>query len=102
MTRQERSELSYIKRSIKELAPGAGCTLTIRTNAGGAFKQTLHELYTSLGFHPASVRTDTRWYDENERIIYIHGLSFELNGEQHPWTELYTAGEKALFEAKLA
>jgi hypothetical protein len=40
-------------------------------------------------------------YDENERIIYIYGQTFDLNGEEHPWTELYTAEEKARFQAAL-
>lgn len=40
-------------------------------------------------------------YDEKERIRYIYRLTFETNGEQHPWTELFTAEEKAAFAAAL-
>ena len=36
-----------------------------------------------------------------EGIIYIYGLTFDLRGEEHPWTELYTAEERARFEAAL-
>ncbi len=48
-----------------------GTTLTIRTDASADFKHKLDELYTSLNFHPASVRIDRRMYDDKERIIYI-------------------------------
>lgn len=40
-------------------------------------------------------------FDEKERIIYIHGLTFDLNGEEHPWTELYTEEERDRFSAAL-
>ena len=101
MTRTERSEFTYIKNSLKNRGLGAGCQLTIRTGASSEYKKALHEHYTGLGFHPAAVRVDTRWFDENERIIYIHGLTFDLGGETRSWTELYTAEEKARFERAL-
>ena len=101
MTRAERSEYTYIKNSLKDRNPGPGCQLTIRTNAGSEYKKALNDFYTSLGFHPASVRIDTHWFDENERIIYIHGLTFDLGGETRSWTELYTAEEKDRFAAAL-
>ena len=44
---------------------------------------------------------DNHFYDDRERIIYIAGLSFDLHGEQHPWTELYTDEERARFAAAL-
>ena len=101
MTRAERNEFNYIRRSLKGFTLGYGTTLTIRTDASPEYKQALHEHYTSLGFHPASVRVDTHWYDDKERIIYIYGLTYDLHGEQHPWTELYTAEEKDRFSKAL-
>ena len=101
MKREERNEFNYIKRSLRGFTLGHGTTLTIRTDASPEYKQALHEYYTGLGFHPASVRVDTRWYDDKKRIIYIYGLTFDLHGEEHPWTELYSAEEKARFAAAL-
>ncbi len=101
MKREERNEYNYIRRSLKGFTLGHGTTLTIRTDGSAEYKTTLHEYYTGLGFHPASVRTDARWYDDKERIIYIYGLTFDLNGEERPWTELYTAEEKERFSAAL-
>ena len=96
MTREERNEFNYIRRSLKNLG-GSWANLTIRTDAGSEYKKALHEFYTSLGFHPAAIRVDTRWFDDKERIIYIRGI--ETDGIH--WTELYTAEEKAAFEAAL-
>ena len=101
MKRTERNEFNYIKRSLKGFTLGHGTTLTIRTDASPEYKQALHEHYTSLGFHPASVRVDTHWYDDKERIIYIYGLTFDLHGEEHPWTELYTTEERERFSKAL-
>ena len=101
MKRTERNEFNYIKRSLKGFTLGHGTTLTIRTDASPEYKQALHEHYTSLGFHPASVRVDTHWYDDKERIIYIYGLTYDLHGEEHPWTELYTAEERDRFSKAL-
>lgn len=101
MKRAERSEYTYIKNYEKQFDLGYGTTLTIRTNGSAEYKKALHDLYTGWGFHPASVRVDSRMYDENERIIYIFGQTFDLNGEEHPWTELYTTEEKARFVAAL-
>ena len=101
MKRIERNEFNYIRKSLRQFTLGYGTTLTIRTDGSPEYKQALHEHYISLGFHPASVRIDSRMYDEKERIIYIYSRTFDLNGEEHPWTELYTAEEKACFEAAL-
>ena len=101
MTRQEYAEFRYIRSYEKKFDLGPGTTLTIRTDASADYKHRLHELYTSWGFHPASVRVDNHFYDDRERIIYIAGLSFDLHGEQHPWTELYTDEERARFAAAL-
>lgn len=101
MTREEYNEFRYIRSYEKKFDLGPGTTLTIRTDASADYKHRLHELYTSWGFHPASVRVDNHFYDDRERIIYISGLSFDLHGEQHPWTELYTPEERARFAAAL-
>ena len=102
MKRSERNEFNYIRRSLKGFTLGYGTTLTIRTDGSPEYKQALHEHYTSLGFHPASVRVDTHWYDDKERIIYIYGLTFDLHGEEHLWTELYTPEERERFEKALS
>ncbi len=101
MKRAERSEYTYIKNYEKQFDLGYGTTLTIRTNGSTEYKKALHELYTGWGFHPASIGIDVWMYDEKERIRYIYRLTFEMNGEQHPWTELFTAEEKAAFAAAL-
>ena len=72
MTRAERNEFNYIRHSLRTIGRNPyGAQLTIRTDAGREYKQTLHALYTSLGFHPASVGIDTRRFDGKERIVYI-------------------------------
>ena len=102
MKRAERSEYTYIKNSLKELELSYGTTLTIRTDASSEYKHALDTLYTSLNFHPASVRVDNHMYDGKERIIYIFSRTWEDNeGNQRPWTELYTLAERAKFEAAL-
>ncbi len=101
MKREERNEYNYIRKSLKGYTLGYGTTLTIRTDASPEYKQALNSLYESLNFHPADVRVDTHWFDDKERVIYIYGRTFDLNGEEHPWTELYTAEEKARFAAAL-
>ena len=101
MKRAERSEYTYIKNYEKQFDLGYGTTLTIRTNGSGEYKKALHELYTGWGFHPASIGIDVWMYDEKERIRYIYRPTFETNGEQYPWTELFTAEEKAAFAAAL-
>ena len=102
MKRSERNEFNYIRKSLKGFTLGYGTTLTIRTDGSHEYKQALHEHYTSLGFHPASVRVDTHWYDDKERIIYIFGRTWTDNeGRERPWTELYTPEERADFAAAL-
>ena len=101
MKRAERNEYNYIRRYEKQFDLSYGTTLTIRTNGSAEYKRALHELYTGWGFHPASVRVDSRMYDDRERIIYIYGMTFDLNGEERPWTELYTDEERARFAAAL-
>ena len=102
MKREERNEFNYIKRSLKGFTLGYGTTLTIRTDASPEYKQALHEHYTSLGFHPASVRVDTHWYDDKERIIYIFSRTWtDDSGRERSWTELFTPEERARFAAAL-
>ena len=101
MTRAERSEYTYIKNSLKGHDLGPGCQLTIRTDASHEYKQALGSLYESLNFHPASVRVDTHYFDDKERVIFIFGRTWEMNGETRSWEELYTAEEKARFAAAL-
>ena len=101
MKREERNEFNYIKRYEKQFDLGYGTTLTIRTDGGSEYKHALHDLYTGWGFHPASVRVDRTMYDNKERIIYIYGLTFDLHGEEHPWTELYTQEERERFTRAL-
>ena len=105
MKRTERNEFNSIRRTMRDFEKqgclGCGTTLTIRTDGSAEYKAELDKLYTSLGFHPASVRIDPRMYDDKERIIYIYGLTWELDGEEHPWTELFTAGEKERFRRAL-
>ena len=101
MTRQEYNEFRYIRKSLKGMELTRGCQLTIRTDAGREYKQALHELYTSLDCHPASVKVDTHYFDDKERIIYLKGRTWDCNGETRSWEELYTAEEKARFAAAL-
>ena len=101
MTREEYNEMRYIRSNMRQFTLGYGTTLTIRTDASADYKHRLHQLYTDAGFHPASVRVDKSMYDDRLRIIYIYGLSFDLHGEEHPWTELYTDEERARFAAAL-
>ena len=102
MTRSERSEYTYIKNSLKNLTPGPRCWLSIRTEAGHEYKQALHDLYTGMNFHPADLRRDSRYFDDKERLVYIHGRIWTDDaGNERSWEELYTAEEKARFEAAL-
>lgn len=101
MTRSERSEYCSIRRTIKQFAPPRyGTQLAIRMDASPEFKRALHDLYTPLGFHPASVRTDPRWFDDHERIIYIYGLTWS-DGSGRSRCELYTPDELARFASAL-
>ena len=102
MKREEYNELRSIKSSLKRLTLGHGTTLTIRTDASPEYKHKLDEFYTSLNFHPASVRVDRRMYDTKERIIYIFSQTWTDNeGRERPWTELFTPEERSRFAAAL-
>lgn len=101
MKREERNEYNYIRRYEKQFELSYGTTLTIRTDGSAEYKHALHDLYTSWGFHPCSVRVDRTMYDDKERIIYIYGLTYDLHSEARPWTELYTDEERARYAAAL-
>lgn len=107
MTRTEYNELRAIKAQLNRWIKSGtdlsyGTQLTIRTNASEEFKVKLHSFYSQLNFHPAAVRVDTKWFDDQERIVYIYGREWADNeGEIHSWTELYTYDERARFAAAL-
>ena len=101
MTRQEYNEFRYIRSYEKKYDLGPGTTLTMGQDASADCNDRMDAIYRSWGFHPASVRVNSRMFDEKERVIYIHGLTFDLHGEPHPWTELYTQEEHARFAAAL-
>ena len=101
MTREEYNEFRYIRSYERKFDLGPGTTLTIRTDGSADYKHRLDALYRSWSFHPASVRVDSRMYDDKERIIYIYSRTYDLNGVERPWTDLYTKEEVARFEAAL-
>lgn len=104
MTRSEYSEFRSIRADLKKYTLGHGTTLTIRTDASADYKAKLHGLYTSLNFHPASVRVDSHYFDDKERIIYIYGadeIHHDYYGRPFTWEALYTAEAKARFAAAL-
>ena len=103
MTRAEYNEYRYIKSSAKKYGlPPFGSMYTIAVSASPDYKMRLHNLYESWDLHPASVRVDTHYFDDKERIIYIKGRIWkDDNGKDHSWAELYTSEEKQRFDAKL-
>ncbi len=102
MKRAERNEYNFIKRFEKQFDLTYGTTLTIRTDGSPEYKHALDALYTGWGFHPASVRIDTRMYDDKERVIYIFGRTWTDNdGNTRSWTELYTREEREIFQRAL-
>ncbi len=101
MKKAEYNEFRSIRADLKKHGWGHGTALTIRVDASPEYKKALDNLYMEAGFHPASVRVDNHFFDDKLRIVYIYGLTFDLRGEEHPWTELYTEEEKARFAAAL-
>lgn len=98
MTRAEYNEYRYIKSTVKKFGyPSYGCTCTIPTNASADYKRRLDALYTSWNMHPGGIRVDPHMYDNRERIIYIYGRTWEMNGDTHDWSELYTKEELIRF-----
>ena len=108
MKRNEYNTYRYIMKTLhdhmKHAPLGHGDTLTIMTNASAEFKQKLDAEYRKLGFHPASIRVDTHWFDDEERIIYIYGINeryTDYYGREYGWESLYTAEEKERFAKAL-
>ena len=90
MTREEYNEFRRIRKSCHDWGmPTYGCQYTIRTNASPDYKLRLHKLYSELNMHPASVRVDRHWFDDQERIVYIYGRTWtDENGIEQSWTRL--------------
>lgn len=105
MTRAEYNEYRYIKSyKTKGFPLTHGTILAIPTDASPDYKHRLDALYTEWGFHPASIRTDTRMFDNRERIVYIFGRNetfTDYYGKVYGWDALYTTEEKARFAAAL-
>ena len=102
MTRQEYNDFRYICSYPRKGFPlKHGTTLRIPTNRSVDFKVKLHRLYSEWGFHPASVRVDRPFCDE-EVIIYIYGRTwYDERGAAQDWTRLYTEEERRRFDAAL-
>ena len=103
MTRAEYNEFRYIRSTCHKYGmPTYGCQYTIPTDASPDYKARLDELYRSWNMHPASVRVDTHWFDDRERIVYIYGQTWQdSEGRDRSWTELYSAEERERFAAAL-
>ena len=103
MTREERNEFNYIKKTIRSFPLTYGTLLSIRLDRGVEYKKALDGLYTELGFHPAAIASDCRRFDGKERLIYIFGRTWtDDEGVERSWEELYTPEEKAAFEKALS
>ena len=102
MTRQEYNDFRYIRSyKTKGLPLNYGTALRIPTNRTEDYKIRLHRLYSEWGFHPASVRVDKPFCDE-EAIIYIFGQTWkDENGNEQSWTRLYTEDERRRFDSAL-
>lgn len=103
MTREERNEFNYIRKTIRSFPLTYGTLLSIRLDRSIEYKKALDALYTGLGFHPAEIISDCRRFDGKERLIYIFGRTWtDDEGETRSWEEIYTAEEKAAFEEALS
>ena len=104
MTRAEYNEFRYIRSTAHKYGmPTYGCQYTIPTDASPDYKARLHELYVGWNMHPASVRVDTHYFDDRERIVYIYGRTWQDNeGRERSWEELYTTEEKERFTRALS
>lgn len=102
MTRQEYNDFRYIRSyPNRGIIPGPGTTLRIPVDRSEDFKIRLHKLYSEWGFHPASVRVDKPFCDE-ETIVYIFGRTWEdADGTAQSWTRLYTYEERERFDRAL-
>ena len=102
MTRQEyndyRSIAAYPRRGF---SLSYGTVLRVHVNRSVEYKEKLHNLFTSWGFHPASVCIDRPFCDE-ETIQYIFGMTWkDAAGHDRSWKELYTREEKEEFDRAL-
>ena len=98
MTRAEYNEFRSIRATLRKLDLNYGTTLTVRTDASPEYKHKLDEFYTSLDFHPVSIRVDRHFFDDKERIHYIKGLEWQdYEGNAHRWEELYSQEERTRF-----
>lgn len=102
MTRQEYNDYRYIRSYPRRGFPlNYGTTLRIPTSRSEDYKTRLHALYCDWGFHPASVRIDKPFCDE-ECIIYIFGRTWQdSNGTVQSWARLYTDEERERFDRAL-
>jgi len=103
MTREEYNEFRTIRANIRKWGvPTFGAQYTIRTGASVDFKLRVHRLYSENNLHPASVRVDTRYFDDKERIVYIAGRVWvDDDGKERLWSELYSEDERRRFDAAL-
>lgn len=103
MKRIEYNLLRRLRADLKKFS-GEGTTLTIAVNDMSVeFKTACHQMYMENGFHPANVRVDSHFFDDELRVIYVYGLTWEdAEGRAHSWTELYTDVERACFEAAIS
>lgn len=102
MTRQEYNDFRYIRSYPRRgFTLNHGTTLRIPTARSEDYKIRLHRLYSEWGFHPASVRVDRPFCDE-ECIIYIYGRTwYDESGSAQDWTRLYTEEERRRFDSAL-
>ena len=104
MTRQEYNTIRSIKKNVRIMGkPVVGCMYTIKVNSSVDFKEKLHDYYMNeLNLHPAAVKIDRHYFDENERIIYIVGQTWkDESGRDRSWKELYTMEQKEEFDRAL-
>lgn len=103
MTREERNEFNYIRKTVRSFPLTYGTLLSIRLDRGAEYKKALDGLYTELGFHPTTITSDCRRFDGKERLIYIFGRTWtDDEGAERSWEDIYTAEEKAAFEKALS
>lgn len=103
MTRAEYNEYRHIKSTCHKYGmPSYRCQYTIPTGASPDYKAKLDALYKSWNMHPASVKVDKHYFDEEERIVYIYGQTWQdSKGHPRSWTELYTADQLDKFQRAL-
>lgn len=108
MKRNEYNEYRYIKSDMNKMINKWHCSpygsmYTININGTSTeYRMKLDALYRQYGYHPASIKIDTHMLDENPRICYIYGQTWEDNeGNLQSWERLYTKEEKDTFTKAL-